>query len=84
MLLGSQEAEWGSEVGGRERGEVEREESEEPEGSCVQCLPGRAGDTGGSRLEPLSGRCRGRMEGGRDCWGNTGSISGGRDSRGDL
>ena len=50
-MLGSQEAEWGSEVGGRERGEVE---SEEP-GSCVHCLPGRAGDTGGSRVEPLRG-----------------------------
>ena len=40
-------------MGGRERGDVE---SEEMEGSCVHCLPGRAGDTGGSRVEPLRGR----------------------------
>jgi len=78
--LGNQEAECGSEVGGRDRGEVEREDP----GSCVHCLPGRAGDTGGSRLEPFRGRWRGRMEGGRDGWGNAGSIRGGRDSRGDL
>ena len=46
-MVGSQEAEWGREVGGRERESVHRP---------------------GSRL------CLGRMEGGRDCWGKTGSI----------
>jgi len=80
---GAEDTECGREGGGLERGEVESPDNGRECGESVH-LPGTAGEVGGSSEQPLIFLCRGRMLGGREHCGKTGSISGCRDSSGDL
>jgi len=80
---GAEETELGREGGGLERGEVERLDRGREWGESFQ-RPGTAGEMGGSREQPFMFLWRGRILGGREDWGNTGSIKGWRDSSGDL